>query len=72
MKTIVFQQVAVKEYVSPAMTTMQLCSEGVLCGSVNGILDLDYIYDEEDKEQSHEEDSVFNFGSCCDSMRLRA
>lgn len=50
MKTIVFQQVAVKEYVSPAMTTMQLCSEGVLCGSVNGILDLDYIYDEEDKE----------------------
>ena len=38
------------EYESPVMTIESVQSEGVLCVSVNGIGDLDYIYDENEKE----------------------
>ena len=37
-------------YQSPALTIMQVETEGLLCESTNRILDLDYIYDEYDKE----------------------
>jgi hypothetical protein len=39
-----------KEYMTPALTIVDVFSEGVLCGSINGIGDLDFIYDENDKE----------------------
>lgn len=35
---------------TPALTIVDVFSEGVLCGSINGIGDLDFIYDENDKE----------------------
>ena len=38
------------EYMTPVLTVMDVNSEGVLCGSVNGIGDLDFIYDETEKE----------------------
>ena len=50
MKTNVPETTAVREYVSPAVATMLVVSEGILCASVNGILDVDYFYDEDDKE----------------------
>ena len=50
MKTNGLTTVAVREYDSPTVTIVQAVSEGILCESVNGILDLDYIYDEDDKE----------------------
>ena len=34
-------------YQSPSLTVMMVETEGFLCESVNDILDLDYIYDEE-------------------------
>lgn len=37
-------------YQSPVLTIMQVETEGLLCKSVNNILDLDYIFDEEEKE----------------------
>ena len=37
-------------YKSPVLTIMQVETEGLLCKSVNNILDLDYIFDEDDKE----------------------
>lgn len=39
-----------REYVTPALTIVDIKSEGILCGSVNGIGDLDFIYDETEKE----------------------
>lgn len=39
-----------KEYVTPALTIVDAFSEGLLCVSMNGIGDLDYIYDEDEKE----------------------
>lgn len=47
MKT---ESITVREYVSPALTLMNVHSEGILCGSINGIGDLDFIYDENEKE----------------------
>lgn len=39
-----------KEYQTPVLAIVDVFSEGVLCGSINGIGDLDYIYDEDEKE----------------------
>lgn len=37
-------------YIAPALAILEAESEGVLCGSINGIDDLDYYYDETEKE----------------------
>ena len=39
-----------KKYESPALAVTELESAGILCGSVNGIGDLGFIYDETEKE----------------------
>ena len=39
-----------KEYQTPGLTIVEVFSEGILCESINGIGDLDFIYDENDKE----------------------
>ena len=39
-----------KEYVTPVLRIVDVLSEGVLCGSINGIGDLDFVYDENEKE----------------------
>ena len=38
-------------YCSPDVSVLNLCVEGLLCGSDgNSIADLDYVYDENEKE----------------------
>ena len=44
------KRTAGKEYHTPVLAIVDVFSEGVLCGSINGIGDLDYIYDENEKE----------------------
>ena len=60
-----------KEYQTPGLTIVEVFSEGILCESINGIGDLDFIYDENDKEYGYEENSVFNSGGSRNSMRMR-